>query len=290
MRRRFGDRKDGYKLKHLNDPFFRVLPYIMKEKSDAQVFFEDRVYLEETNKVIRQLRNEGYKLGFLHIVIATMVRVMSQKPKINRFVVGKKTYARNNISFSLAVKKEMSAESEETTIKVTFEPTDTIYDVIKKVNEEVEKNKNVETENNTDIAAKILSWMPGFMLNLTMNFFRFLDNHGKLPRFLTELSPFHSSVFITDLGSLGIRPVFHHIYNFGTNTIFIAFGTRSKEQVVKADKNVTIRKAMDLKIVSDERVVDGYYFATAIKLAKDIMEDPKCLLTLPENVIVDDEI
>ena len=120
--------------------------------------------------------------------------------------------------------------------------------------------------------------------------FRFLDYFGLLPRFLTKLSPFHSSVFVTDLGSIGIRPVYHHLYNFGTNTIFIAFGTRSKEQVIDRDLSVKKRKAMDMRIVSDERVVDGYYFANTIKLAKEIIEDPEILLNPPKSVIIDDEI
>ena len=117
-----------------------------------------------------------------------------------------------------------------------------------------------------------------------------MDNRGILPKFLTDLSPFHSSLFVTDLGSLGIKPVFHHIYNFGTTTMFIAFGVRSKEQVIDDDMSVTNRKAMDLKVVVDERVVDGYYFATAIKLTNKIMSNPEVLLTPPEEVFVDDEI
>ena len=223
MKRRFLDRKDGYRLRKA-DPIFRIIPYIMKERNDAQVFFEDRVYLDKTNLLIKQLRSEGYKVGFLHIVISSLVRVMSQKPKINRFVAGKKTFARKDISFSLAVKKEMTEDSEETTIKVIFKPEDTIYDVIEKMNDEINKNKGEDKGNDTDMAAKIITFMPGFMINFTINFFRFLDNRGLLPGFLTKLSPFHSSCFVTDLGSIGIKPVYHHIYNFGTNSIFLSFG------------------------------------------------------------------
>ena len=136
MKRRFGDRKDGYRLRKA-DPMFRLIPYIMKERSDAQVFFEDRVYLEETDRLIRQLRNEGLRVGFLHVVIASLIRTISQKPKINRFVCGKKTYARNSISFSLTVKKDMTEDSNESIVKVLFEPTDTIYDVVEKMNKEI---------------------------------------------------------------------------------------------------------------------------------------------------------
>lgn len=289
MKRRFGDRKDGYRLRKA-DPFFRIIPHIMKERSDAQVFFEDRIYLEETQKLIRQLRKEGHKVGFLHIVIAAMVRVMSQKPKVNRFVVGKKTYARNEISVSLAVKKSMSEDGEETTIKVKFEPTDTLYDVTEKVNKAIDENKVTESENSTDLAAKILSKLPNFLLAFTMWMIKKMDNHGMLPRFLTELSPFHSSAFITDVGSIGIRPVYHHIYNLGTNTVFMSFGTRSKEQVVGDDMEVVTRKAMDIKIVADERVVDGYYFAGAIKMTKKLLTKPQELLEPPLQVIIDNEI
>jgi hypothetical protein len=289
MKRRFGDRKDGYKLRKA-DPMFRLIPYIMKDRNDAQVFFEDRVYLEETDRLIRKLRKEGHKVGFLHIVIASVIRTMSQKPKINRFVVGKKTYARSNISFSLAVKKDMTEDSEETTIKVIFEPTDTIYDVIEKMNTEINKNKKLGDKNDTDVAAKVIAFLPGFLIHWTFNLIRFLDNHGKLPRFLTALSPFHSSVFITDLGSLGIKGVHHHIYNLGTNTLFVSFGTKTKEQIIDESGVVKTRKAMDLKIVADERVVDGFYFATALKLAKNIMAHPYQLLTPPDSVVIDDEI
>lgn len=289
MRRRFGDRKDGYRLRKA-DPFFRIIPYLMKERSDAQVFFEDKVYLDETDKLIRKLRSEGHKVGFLHVVIASMVRTMSQRPKINRFIAGRKTYARNEISVSLAVLKDMSDDAKETTIKVVFEPTDTIYEVIEKINSEISKNKGNDDKNDTDKAAKLFTILPGFLLNWTLNLVRFLDFNRLLPKFLTNLSPFHSSVFVTDLGSLGIKGAYHHIYNLGTNTIFLAFGTKSKEQFIDSSNNVSIKKAINLKIVVDERIVDGAYFAKSLKLAKRIMANPQQLLLPPKEVIIDNEI
>jgi len=289
MRRRLGDRKDGWRLRKV-DPFFRIIPYIMRERNDAQVFFEERIYIEDTLKMIRELRKEGYKAGFMHVVIASMVRVISQKPKVNRFVRGHKTYARSEISFSLAVKKEMSEKAEETTVKIVFEPTDTIYDVVNRINAVVDANKIVEEKNNTDKFVKFFGKVPGFVVGGMIGFIKMLDNWGILPRFIYNLSPFHSSVFITNLGSLGIRPVYHHLYNIGTNTVFIAFGTRTREQRFNEDNTLESKKAMDIKIVADERVVDGYYFASAIKLATKIMENPYCLKEKPEQVIIDDEI
>ncbi|MCK5761555.1 MAG: 2-oxo acid dehydrogenase subunit E2 [Candidatus Izimaplasma sp.] len=289
MRRRLGDRKDGYKLRNA-DPFFRLIPYLMPTRNDAHVFFEDRIYMEKTDLFIRKLRKEGLKIGFLHIAIASFVRVMSQKPKANRFVVGKKTYARKEISVALAIKKKMNEETEETIIKIIFNPEDTIYDIVEKVNREIEKNKDTGNENSADKTAKILTYMPGFILNFTMGVIKFLDNRGKLPRFLTDLSPFHSSLFITDLGSLGIKPVYHHIYNLGTNSFFIAFGKKTREQYIADDNSVKIKKAMDIKVTVDERIVDGFYFATVVKYGFNIMTNPEELLNPPEKVFVDNEI
>jgi len=289
MKRRFLDRKDGYRIRKA-DPIFRIIPYIMKEKSDAQVFFEDRVYLEETDVFIRKLRKEGLKIGFLHVVIASLVRTISQKPKINRFIAGHKAFARKDISFSLAIKRNMDEDTVETTVKMIFEPTDTIYDVVNKINKEIDDNKKEVMENDTDKAAKIITYMPGFLINFTLGVIKFLDNRGLLPGFLTKLSPFHSSIFVTDLGSLGIKSIYHHIYNFGTNSVFVAFGTKTKELVIDKENNVVKRKAMDLKIVIDERIVDGFYNAKAIKMAMKIMTNPNELLLPPESVVIDNEI
>ncbi len=262
----------------------------MEERNDAQIFFDERIYLDKSQELIRQLRKEGYRIGFLHILIASMVRVISQKPKINRFVRGKKTYARKEISVSLAIKKEMSEKGEETTIKIKFDPEDTIYDVCDKINIEIDKNKQISESNNTDKAAKFFSILPGFVLSFVMGIIKFLDNRGKLPKFLLELSPFHSSLFVTDLGSLGIKPVYHHVYNIGTTTIFLSFGTRSREQIIDQDLTIQHKKAMDIRVVADERIVDGFYFASAIKYAYKIMENPIILLEKPQEVLVDDEI
>lgn len=289
MKRRLGDRSDGYRLKK-TDPIFRIIPHIMKNRSDAQVFFEDRIYLEKPQILIRQLRKEGYKVGFLHIVVASMVRVISQKPKINRFINGKKAYARNEISLSLAIKKEMTEDGEETIVKIVFEPTDTIYDVCDKLNAAIEDNKVITEKNNTDKMAKMLNHLPNFVLSGVIGYLKWLDRIGHLPKFMIKLSPFHSSMFVTDLGSIGIKPAYHHIYDFGTVSFFISFGIRSREQHITDELTINNKKAMDIKIVVDERIVDGFYFAKAMKLASKIMNNPEVLLIKPETVVIDNEI
>lgn len=290
FRRIFRDRSDGRRIK-AKDPFFRIIPYIMKERSDAQVFFEQTINLDEVYSLTKKMRKDGVKVRFVHIVIAALVRVLSQKPKGNRFIAGKKAYSRNEISISIAIKKSMDIDSPESIIKLVFAPTDTLHDVIEKVNTAFEENvEKMNSQNDTDKAAKFFNMLPGFLLNISIGFLKFLDNHRMFPKFLINLSPFHSSIFVVDLGSIGIPSAYHHIYNFGTTTVFVAFGTKDKEISTNSENEISTRKTMNFKYVVDERVVDGYYFASAIKLFKVIMHNPEQLLEAPLTVEVDDEV
>ncbi|QVK18013.1 2-oxo acid dehydrogenase subunit E2 [Mycoplasmatota bacterium] len=288
-KRRFGDRYDGRILKNV-DPFFKIIPYIMKSRVDAQVYFDDKIILTKTEKFLLEKREEKINIGFLHIVCAAMVRTISQKPKLNRFVSGRKMFARNGIYISLAVKKDMTEDSPETTVKVKFKPTDTIFDVVEKVNRVINESQGQKTSNETDKTAKMISMCPRFVISILVKFLTWLDKHGKMPKVINEVSPFHTSLFITDMGSLGIRPVYHHIYDFGTTSIFIAFGIKNKEKVFDRNNNIIERKFIDMKIVVDERICDGFYYAKALRIFKRYMENPHLLEKAPDKVVEDNEI
>lgn len=288
-RRRFGDRYDGKLLKGM-DPFYKIIPYIMKSRVDAQVCFDDKVILTKTEDYLRQKRAENINMRFLHVVCAAIVRTISQKPRLNRFVAGRKLYARNGIFISLAVKKDMSENSPETTVKIEFEPTDTIFDVVEKVNRAIYENQSQAANNETDKTAKLIMMCPGFIVRAIVKLATWLDNWGKLPKILNRVSPFHTSLFVTDMGSLGVQPVYHHIYNFGTTSIFVAFGIKNKEKIIDRNNNIIERRYIDMKIVVDERICDGYYYAKAFRIFRRYMENPHLLEKAPEKVIEDDEI
>jgi hypothetical protein len=287
--RRIGDRSDGRKLRHIN-PLFRVIPHIMTKRSDAQVFFESEVKVEETYKLIKSLRSQGLKVGFLHVVLAAIVRTLVERPKLNRFVRGRKIYARNEIAISFAIKREMSDDGEETTVKIIFDKTDTLEDVIKKVNETVLENKDIEANNDTDKAAKFFNILPNVILTGVIGILKSMDNHGILPKFLIKLSPFHTSAFVTDLGSLRISPIYHHIYDFGTTSMFISFGPKRRDFTLSKENEIENCKKIDFKIVADERIVDGYYFANSLRMAMKYIQNPQDLMTKPQEIKEDDEI
>jgi hypothetical protein len=187
----------------------------------------------------------------------------------------------------MAIKRKMTLDTPDACIKVIFEPTDTIDDVYEKFNKAVMANKGEDGSNGTDKLAKLLLFIPGLLLRWTINFIKFLDYFGWLPKFITNLSPFHGSMIITSMGSLGIKPIYHHLYDFGNLPVFLAYGVKRTLTTIEKDGGVLRKRYIDLKAVTDERICDGYYFASAFKLMKRYVENPELLENPPEEVIED---
>ena len=281
--------KEGRRIKTLN-PFSTIIPYIMVERSDSQNTINDCFDVSGAEQLVRRLRTEGYdSIGILHIVIAAYVRAISQRPAVNRFIRGQKIYARNGIVINMAVKRKMSLDGDETTVKLKCNPSDTLIDIYHKFNELLlDTVSSEESEaNSTDTAARIIGYIPGLIKKWVIWFLKTLDYFGLLPSALINASPFHGSMFITSMASLNIPPIRHHLYNFGNVPVFIAFGAKRAELVVNEDGSVTKRRVVDFVANLDERICDGYYYASALKMFKKYLVSPEALLNPPEEVVED---
>ena len=286
-KRRFGDRAEGRRLRSL-DPLYNFIPFIMVQKNDACNQFADSVEITETDRWLRAKRKEGYKgLGYLHLFIASYVRAASQRPCVNRFIAGRRIFARNNIEVVLTVRRGMSSDAGETTIKVIFDPSDTVFDVYRKMEEKINEIKDSEEDNNTEAVARALTKLPRFILSFAIWILKIMDYFGLIPMSLLNASPFHGSMIITDLGSIGIGPIYHHLYNFGTLPVFVAFGAKRKATELEADGTPVQRKYIDYKVNTDERICDGYDYAMAFKYFKKYLKHPEELETPPEQVVED---
>ena len=287
-RRRFGDRSDGRKLRTVN-PMTKFMPYIMPMRCDACNTYSDMFDVTKTDKFCREKVKQGKtSFGFLHIMLAAYVRAASQRPGINRFISGQKVFARNDIQVVMTVKKTLSLDSPDTCIKVRFEPTDTVDQVYEKFNAVVSEVQSKPDEvNSFDKLNKLLSLIPGLLCRWTVKFLNLLDYFGLLPKKLLWLSPFHGSMIITSMGSLGIRPIYHHIYNFGNLPVFIAYGGRRSVVCCDKEGRASVKKYIEIKVVTDERICDGYYYASAFKLVKRYVENPELLELPPEQTFED---
>lgn len=287
-KRRFGDRPDGYRLRSLQ-PMSKVSPYIMPNRSGASVYFHESIEITEAENYIRKKRNQGLKnFGFMHLLLAAYVRVISQRPQANRFLSGQRVYSHgDDIVVNLTIKREMTLEAEETIVKMHFTPTDTADDIYYKLQKLIEKNKEVNPDSNFDNTAKIFNYIPGLVLKFAIWFLKLLDYFGLLPKKLIEVSPFHGSMFITSMGSLGVPPVFHHLYDFGNIPVFLSFGAKYKKTELKPDGTPVQKKYIDYNIVCDERICDGFYLASSFKLFKTYFRNPHILDEKPATVAHD---
>lgn len=287
-KRRFGDRPDGYKLRSLQ-PMAKVSPFIMPNRSGASIYFHESIEITEAENYIRKKRNQGLKnFGFMHLLLAAYVRTVSQRPYVNRFISGQRIYSHDeDLVVLLTIKREMKLDAEETIIKMHFSPTDTADDVYAKLQKLVEENREVNPDSNFDNTAKIFNYIPRLLLKNAVWFLKLLDYFGLLPKKLIEVSPFHGSMFITSMGSLGIPPVFHHLYDFGNIPVFLSFGAKYKQNELKADGTAAQRKYIDYNIVCDERICDGFTLASSFKLFKTFFRNPHVLDEKPETVLHD---
>ena len=286
-KKRFGDRFDGRRLRTL-PPYNALMPFLMKTRVGSSNSFNDSIEISETERFLREKRMHGYPgMGLLHLFIAAYIRVAAQYPAVNRFISGQRAYARHNIEFMMTVKKGMSINSPETSIRVIFDRRDTIGDVYDKLNTEIRKVKGEGDTTDTDVTARVLMKMPRMLLKFVVSFLTTMDYFGKMPKSILKASPFHASVVITDLGSIGLPPLYHHLYDFGNMPLFIALGAKRKVREINAEGKVVEKKYIDYKLVMDERICDGFYFSQVIKLFKSLVRKPYVLDKPPETVVED---
>ena len=287
-KRRFGDRKEGRLLRSL-PAFAKFVPFIMPTRNDACNQYEESFEVSDVDRRLRKLRVDGYKgIGILHFIIAAYIRGVSMLPGMNRFVVGRRIYARDNIEVVMTVKRSLAIDATETTIKVVFEPTDTIFDVYRKMSEKIDEIKTVEGNNNTEDVAEAMCKAPRFLLRFALTILRIMDYFGWLPQSLLDASPFHGSMIITDLGSLRIGPIYHHIYNFGSVTLFFGMGTVEKIAVVEKGE-ARMKRFLPIGITADERVCSGAHYAAFFGTMSYLLNHPEELEKPPESVRFDEK-
>ena len=284
----FGKRPDGRRIRNV-DPMQLITGFLMKKRYDSMTMYEDMIDCEAWDRYIKEKSEQGIKMGYMHIFIAGAVRMLALKPRLNRFVMNGKIYARPKIWVSFTIHPELTIDSPDTTIKLCFEGTESILEIADKINEAIRKETILRTEENeTDKMARFFTAIPSCILNLIVSILMWMDRHNILPKSIIEFSPFHTSFYITNLKSLGLNHVYHHTCEFGTNGLFFAMG-KEKTIPVAEKGEVVIKKQMPFSLVSDERFCDGLYYALALREFRKIMRNPAVLETPLEKKVEDVE-
>lgn len=267
-------RKDGKRVKNA-DPMYTIVPYIMNKRYDSMNMINLDIPVDPIKEYIKEKRSQGLYVSHLSVIIASYLRAVAHYPLLNRFIVNCKIYARNDIDCAMVVLKDEDGEMEGTMSKIRLGEEDTIFVVNDKLTKYIDKNREAKNKNSTDRMIKKLLAFPG-LARTGVGLFKFMDKHGLLPSKVIDASPFHTSFTITNLASLRTNYIYHHIYEFGTTSVFIAMGN-TREVPFKTKDGVVFKTCIPLGVVMDERICSGHYYAEAFKCMKRYLDNPRLL-------------
>ena len=268
----------------------KITPYVMPMRCDAQVFLKHRVDMEILSRYIRKMKAEkGLTISHMQIMVAAYVRAISQNPEINRFIMNKQLFARNNCSAAFTILKDPSdADKGEAVVKIKFDLTDTLYDVRDRMEAAVAANRGDQPPGFTEKLLSFLFAVPG-LATVIVGLVRILDRYGLAPAMLMEELPFYVGMYITNTASIGLHDVNHHLYNWGNVGLFLGMGV--PEKVAVAENGETrMKRYIPIGITADERVCSGAHYARFFSDWKQYMEHPELLESPPEKVRFDEGV
>lgn len=254
----------------------RLEPFIFPTRHESIVYFRERLDVTHTLEYLREKNagNPPRKVTLFHVLLAAIVRTAALKPKLGRFVIGKRIYERNEMQISFVVKKEFTESSRAFVVKETFLPTDTLLDVVERVGASVARARE-KGDTESEHLIRLFSRMPGWMITLVAGVLRLLDNLGLLPASIVRADPFHTGAFVTNVGSIGVGAPYHHLYEWGTASVFVALGKYADEWVLNEEGKPAKKTFVEVTFTVDERIADGFYLASAFQVFKRLMEQPE---------------
>ena len=265
-------RPDGVRVKNTT-AIVSAIPYIMPKRYDAQNYITEYADMEILRRYIHEKRREGVRIPYMALILAAYFKAYQENPKINRFIMNRRIYQRNHFCVSFVIlKNRADGTPDETTVKLFFEDGDDIFSINRKIEEAVAKNQVAAHNNNTDKFANFMFSLP-VLPALVMGFVNLLDHCGLLPRRIIDVSPFHTSLFITNLASINTSAIYHHCYEFGTTGVFVCMG----KPVANYISGEYRKKLIPLSVVMDERICTGHEYALFWAALRRYLRHPELL-------------
>ena len=276
-------RADGKRIKNA-DPMYTVAAYIMDKRVDSMNMITIDIPVEPIKEYLNEKRKQGITMSHMGVVLAAYIRTVKEFPELNRFVVNKKIYQRNELAVGMVVLKP-GEMGHGTMSKMYFNENNTIFEVNDIIDKYVTENREAPENNGTEKIIKFLLSVPG-VLPVGVGLFKWMDRHGLLPKAIIDMSPFHMSCGITNLASIRKNHIYHHCYEFGTTSVFMAMGNTREVPKRKGDE-IVFEKCMPIGVTMDERIASGSYFAIAFRKMRAYLRNPELLENPPSKANVE---
>lgn len=256
------------------DAVHKIMPYLMANRCEAEVYYVEEIDVTNLLKYIEKINvglEKHERTTLFHAIITGVAKTIYNRPLLNRYISGKRFYDRKDISLSFVAKNKLEDHSEERLIILEAKNKMTLKDISQKILKVVSKTRKDNSNDMNDFLGVVTS-APRWLLSFVMWLFRKLDFYGLVPSFVSDGDPNYTTVLLSNLGSVKANCCYHHLNNYGTNSIVITVGVIHDKEV-----NGELRKYVNLGLTLDERIADGIYFAKSAKLLKHILENPELL-------------
>lgn len=285
MGKRIGDRRDGTLLRDLDSMHF-LMPMLYPNRCDNEAFISECIDLTNVNKYLQEKNADGpeYAYNLFQVVVTAVLKAVTLRPKMNRFIANKNMYQRNEVTAAFVVKKLFADNGAEALAIVHAKDSDTVDTIHNEIYRQVSTCRSDKKDDST-AAMDTIQKLPRFLVKIALRFFHFLDRHGWVPQSLIATDPYYASVVFSNLGSIKLHAGYHHLTNWGTNSLFCIIGEKRARPFYDEEGNMEMRDSIDLGLTVDERIADGYYFSKTVRLLRKLLENPELLeLSLNEKV------
>jgi len=275
-KKKHGDRYDATRVempRNLNG----IFPYLMKGRNESIAYYPVAIDVENLLAYIESHKGTENELTIFQAAMLALVKVMRTRPTLNRYIIGRHVYQRRNVVLSFIARKKMTDDGEETNVLVSIKPDDDRATIIAKLKQETSVAKREDVQKDDDKVIALFMRLPRSLLRAAINLLSWYDFYFDTPGFLRGLDPLRCSAYVANLGSVGLGAPYHHLYEWGTCSVFMAIGQIKPAVVVGDDGQPVVRKVMQLRFTLDERIADGYYDARALELMETYLQDPSQL-------------
>lgn len=286
MGRRLGDRWDGTLIRDIDSMHF-IMPLIYPNRCDNEAFIMETFDLTKLKDYLEKKNadNPEYKYNMFQVIVTAILKTVTLRPKLNRFIANKNMYQRNDVSASFVVKKQFSDNGGEALCFLHARNEDTIDTIHEQMKKKVTSCKSADEVDASTQAMDIINKLPRFLGKFLVWLLYCVEKRGWVPKSLVATDPYYASVILSNLGSIKLRSGYHHLTNWGTTSVFVVVGERKMRPVTNEDGSVSMRDTINLGLTVDERIADGYYFSKTVKLLKKLVENPELLeLQLSQGV------
>ena len=280
-KRRWGDRRDGVLIREI-DPMHYIVPLLYPNRCDNEAFISERIDLTNVNAYLerRNAENPAYKYNLFQLIVTAVAKTVTLRPKLNRFIANKSIYQRNEVSAAFVVKKLFADDGAEALAFLHLKDSDDLESIHQAIYAQVsarrsDDDKGDASTDSMDMFNRMPRWLSRFIVSVIC----WLDKHGWVPPSLIATDPYYSSIVLTNLGSIKLHSGYHHLTNWGTNSLFLAIGEKKLRPFYDEAGNVTMKDSVDLGLTIDERLADGYYYSKSVRLLRKLLENPELLET-----------